>query len=151
MVSPNAKLLKWIIKKRYCAVWLSLFCFKIVKYISTNTRYKINNHINTSCWLLITDFKILCFSLETYVVPTRRCSSVIPVFWSFSISYVATLPYISLTSCFFLFAYSNMIFSTMNFNHLFPLILISPIFHISFPYILYFTFFTHCLYYVLTP
>ena len=58
---------------------------------------------------------------------------------------------LSLTSCFFLFAYSNMIFSTMNFNHLFPLILISPIFHIPFPYILYFTFFTHCLYYVLTP
>ena len=95
---------------------------------------------------------LLCVSsLETYVVPTRRCSSVIPAFWSFSISYVATLPYISLTSCFFLFAYSNMIFSTVNFNHLFLLILFSPIFHIPFPYILYFTFFTHCLYYVLTP
>ena len=117
-----------------------------------------NNHINTSCWLLITDYEILwcVYSLETSVVPTRRCSSVLSCllfFLSFLCRY-STLYFnstSSLKSYFFLFSYSNMIFSTMNFNHLYPLIPISPIFHISFSYILHFTFFTHCLYYGITP
>ena len=80
-----------------------------------------NNHINTSCWLLSTDYKILwcVYSLVTFCSPSFPVSYfLVFFFYLLSFLYCYCILYfnsnLSLKSFFFLFSYSNMIFSTVN-------------------------------------